>query len=197
MDRQAVLDVSTLTGESLPVTSGAGTTVSSGSSNAGEAFDLRAVRTAADSAYSGIVRLVREAARERAPFVRLADRYAALLLPVTLVVAAAAWALSGDPVRALAVLVVATLINVLRVGAPSFLVTTSPLINLLQVAAAIGVFAFLAPDLRIADGTAASVFRVAAARGPVSRDVAAKVTGLSIATVNRQVSALLSAGLLR
>lgn len=55
----------------------------------------------------------------------------------------------------------------------------------------------VAPDLRIADGTAASVFRVAAARGPVSRDVAAKVTGLSIATVNRQVSALLSAGLLR
>ncbi|QXF83041.1 ROK family transcriptional regulator [Rhodococcus pyridinivorans] len=53
------------------------------------------------------------------------------------------------------------------------------------------------PDLRIADGTGASVFRVAANRGPVSRDVIAKVTGASIATVNRQVSALLSAGLLR
>jgi heavy metal translocating P-type ATPase len=107
-DGQAVLDESTLTGEALPVTRGAGTTVSSGSSNAGETFDLRAIRTAADSAYSGIVRLVREAARQRAPFVRLADRYAALLLPATLVIAAVAWALSGDPVRALAVLVVAT-----------------------------------------------------------------------------------------
>lgn len=53
------------------------------------------------------------------------------------------------------------------------------------------------PDLRIADGTGASVFRVAANRGPVSRDVIAKVTGASIATVNRQVSALLQAGLLR
>ncbi len=105
---QAVLDESTLTGEPLPVTRGPGTTVASGSSNAGDAFDMRAIRTAADSAYSGIVRLVREAERQRAPFVRLADRYAALLLPVTLVVAGGAWALSGDPVRALAVLVVAT-----------------------------------------------------------------------------------------
>ncbi len=105
---QAVLDESTLTGEPLPVTRGPGTTVASGSSNAGDAFDMRAIRTAAESAYSGIVRLVREAERQRAPFVRLADRYAAVLLPVTLVVAGAAWALSGDPVRALAVLVVAT-----------------------------------------------------------------------------------------
>ena len=54
------------------------------------------------------MRLVREAEDQRAPFVRMADRYAAILLPVTLVVAGAAWALSGDPVRALAVLVVAT-----------------------------------------------------------------------------------------
>ena len=105
---RAVVDESTLTGEPLPVTRGRGTTVLSGAVNAGEAFDLRATRTAAESAYAGIVRLVREAGRQRAPFVRLADRYAALLLPVTLVVAGAAWAVSGDPVRALAVLVVAT-----------------------------------------------------------------------------------------
>ena len=104
----ATVDESTLTGEPLPVVKPRGTTVSSGTINAGEAFDLRAIRSAADSAYSGIVRLVREAQRERAPFVRLADRYAAVLLPVTLVVAGLAWALSGDAVRALAVLVVAT-----------------------------------------------------------------------------------------
>jgi heavy metal translocating P-type ATPase len=105
---RAVLDESTLTGEPLPVTRTRGTTVSSGTTNAGDAFDLRATRTAADSAYSAIVRLVREAATQRAPFVRMADRYAALLLPVTLVVAGTAWAASGDPVTALAVLVVAT-----------------------------------------------------------------------------------------
>ncbi len=104
----AVVDESTLTGESLPVSRSRGTTVSSGTVNAGDAFDLRATRTSSESAYAGIVRLVREAEHERAPFVRMADRYAAILLPVTLVVAGAAWALSGDPVRALAVLVVAT-----------------------------------------------------------------------------------------
>ncbi len=105
---RAVLDESTLTGESLPVDHPRGTTVASGTANAGDAFDLRATRTSARSAYAGIVSLVREAERQRAPFVRMADRYAALLLPVTLVVAGAAWALSGDPVRGLAVLVVAT-----------------------------------------------------------------------------------------
>ncbi len=104
----AVVDESTLTGEPLPVSRPRGTTVSSGTVNAGDAFDLRATRTSAESAYAGIVRLVREAEHQRAPFVRMADRYAAILLPVTLLVAGTAWALSGDPVRALAVLVVAT-----------------------------------------------------------------------------------------
>ena len=54
------------------------------------------------------MRLVREAEHQRAPFVRMADRYAAFLLPVTVLLAGGAWAFSGDPVRALAVLVVAT-----------------------------------------------------------------------------------------
>ncbi|WP_024801078.1 ROK family protein [Nocardia sp. BMG51109] len=52
------------------------------------------------------------------------------------------------------------------------------------------------PELRIADNPASAVLR-AATRGPIFRDTAAQTTGLSIATVNRQVSALLSAGLLR
>jgi heavy metal translocating P-type ATPase len=104
----AMIDESTLTGEPLPVTHHRGSTVSSGTLNAGEAFDMRATRTASESAYAGIVELVRQAEQQRAPFVRMADRYAAILLPVTLGIAGAAWALSGNPVRALAVLVVAT-----------------------------------------------------------------------------------------
>jgi heavy metal translocating P-type ATPase len=104
----AVLDESALTGESLPVACPRGTTVRSGSANAGEAFELRATRTASESAYAAIVRLVEQAERQKAPFVRMADRYAALFLPVTLAVSGLAWAFSGDPVRALAVLVVAT-----------------------------------------------------------------------------------------
>jgi heavy metal translocating P-type ATPase len=107
-DEPAVLDESALTGEPLPVTRRAGDDVRSGVANAGEAFHLLATRPAAESAYAALVRLVAASEGHRAPFVRMADRYAAVLLPVTLAVAGGAWLASGDPVRALAVLVVAT-----------------------------------------------------------------------------------------
>jgi heavy metal translocating P-type ATPase len=105
---EAVVDESALTGEPLPVTHVRGAIVRSGAANAGAAFELEATRVAAESAYANIVRLVRAAETQRAPFVRIADRYAALFLPLTLGLAAVAWAASGDPVRAVAVLVVAT-----------------------------------------------------------------------------------------
>ena len=105
---EAVLDEAALTGEPLPATYSHGGTVRSGTTNAGEAFELRAVRPASESAYAALVRLVKEVEAQRAPFVRLADRYAIIFLPVTAVLAGAAWAISGDPVRALAVFVVAT-----------------------------------------------------------------------------------------
>jgi len=104
----AVLDESALTGESRPVERLEGDAVKSGTVNAGGPFDLRAVATAAASTYAAIVRLVEEAQASKAPFVRLADRYALVFLPLTLLVAAAAWIAGGGPVRALAVLVVAT-----------------------------------------------------------------------------------------
>ncbi|MES1240012.1 MAG: heavy metal translocating P-type ATPase [Acidobacteriota bacterium] len=107
-DELAVLDESALTGESRPVERTARELARSGTVNGGAPFRLRATATAADSTYAGIVRLVREAEASKAPFVRLADRWSLFFLPLTLGVAAAAWALSGDPVRALAVLVVAT-----------------------------------------------------------------------------------------
>ena len=105
---EAVLDESALTGEPLPVTVHRGGQVRSGVVCAGAAFELTALRPAAESAYAALVRLVEQAGAHRAPFVRMADRYAAFFLPVTAVVAGAAWVLSGDPVRALAVFVVAT-----------------------------------------------------------------------------------------
>lgn len=104
----AVLDESALTGESQLVTRGEGEAVSSGTVNAGSSFDLRAIAPAAASTYAGIVRLVQEAQASKAPFVRLADRYALLFIPLTLGISIAAWLISGDPVRGLAVLVVAT-----------------------------------------------------------------------------------------
>ena len=105
---EAVLDASALTGEALPVTIPAGRGVLSGTANAGAPFEVRAERPAAESAYAALVRLVEQSQAERAPFVRLADRYAAFFLPATLLGAGTAWAFSGDAVRALAVVVVAT-----------------------------------------------------------------------------------------
>jgi len=104
----AVLDESALTGEAAPVTRPAGDAVRSGVVNAGGPFDLRATTTAGASTYAGIVRLVEQASAESAPFVRLADRYAAWFLPLAVGTAAGAWAASGDAARAVAVLVVAT-----------------------------------------------------------------------------------------
>jgi heavy metal translocating P-type ATPase len=108
VSEEAVVDESALTGEPLPATVPRGGQVQSGSASAGSAFELRALRPAAASAYAALVRLVQQAESERAPFVRMADRYAAFFLPLTALIAGAAWAVSGDPVRALAVFVVAT-----------------------------------------------------------------------------------------
>jgi P-type E1-E2 ATPase len=104
----AVLDESALTGESRPAERMAGEDVRSGVVNAGQPIDLVATATAAESTYAGVVRLVEQAQASSAPFVRAADRFAVLFVPLTIVLAGGAWALSSDPVRAVAVLVVAT-----------------------------------------------------------------------------------------
>ncbi|SFS13732.1 heavy metal-(Cd/Co/Hg/Pb/Zn)-translocating P-type ATPase [Agrococcus baldri] len=104
----AVVDQSSLTGESLPVELRAGDDLLSGSVNAETAVRIRATATAADSQYQRIVALVAEAAESKAPVVRLADRYAVPFTVVALLIAGIAWAASGDPVRFAEVLVVAT-----------------------------------------------------------------------------------------
>lgn len=104
----AFLDTSALTGESLPVRLVHGSDAMSGSTNAGDAFDLTATHEAKDSTYAGIVRLVEEAQRSKAPMARLADRWSLGFLAVTVTIAFAAWWFTGDPIRAVAVLVVAT-----------------------------------------------------------------------------------------
>lgn len=104
----ALLDESALTGESKPVQREPGVPVRSGGTNAGGPFEIRATTTAAESTYAGIIRLVQAAEQSKAPSVRLADRYALAFLGLTLVLASLAWILEGSPIRALAVLVVAT-----------------------------------------------------------------------------------------
>ncbi|TPW30026.1 heavy metal translocating P-type ATPase [Martelella alba] len=104
----AFLDTSPLTGESLPARYDGGAELMSGSMNAGEAFDMVAARSAGDSTYAGIVRLVEAAQQSRAPMSRMADLWSLGFLAVTVILAAAAWWFTGDPIRAVAVLVVAT-----------------------------------------------------------------------------------------
>jgi heavy metal translocating P-type ATPase len=128
----ALLDESTLTGEPLPVTRVRDEDVRSGVANAGDPFELRASRAAADSAYAALVRLVEGAGARKPKFVRIADRYAALFLPLALGMAGVAWAASGDPVRGLAVLVVAT-------PCPLILAAPIALVGGVSRAAALGV----------------------------------------------------------
>lgn len=104
----ARLDLAALTGESLPVRREIGAGIPSGASNIGEAFELVASRAAKDSVYAGIVRMVEAAQRSKAPMSRLADRYALGFLAITVALAGLAWSASGDAVRAVAVLVIAT-----------------------------------------------------------------------------------------
>jgi len=103
-----MIDESPLTGEPIPVTRGKGTSIYSGSVNAGHAFEMSATALAGESTYAGILHLVTAAQAAKAPFVRLADRFALAFLPLTAIVAFGAWLISGDPMRSLAVFVAAT-----------------------------------------------------------------------------------------
>jgi heavy metal translocating P-type ATPase len=105
---RGTFDESSLTGEADPVERESGEEIRSGVLNAGAAVEMIATTLAAESTYSQIVRLVEEAQASSAPFVRTADRFAAIFVPFTLLLAGVAWWASGDPVRAVAVLVVAT-----------------------------------------------------------------------------------------
>ena len=104
----ATVDESSLTGEALPVSYPAGTALGSGIVNAGNAFDMLATNTAENSTFTNIIRLVESARQSKAPAARLADRYALLFVPLALGIAGVSWLLTGDPNRALAVVVVAT-----------------------------------------------------------------------------------------
>ena len=105
---ESSVDVSRITGESLPVHASSGTVLLSGSINGASRLELRATALAAESQYARIVELVRSAQASKAPLQRLADRYAIWFTPLTLLVCVITYFLSHDWNRVLAVLVVAT-----------------------------------------------------------------------------------------
>ena len=108
VEGRSSLDTSRLTGEPIPMTVAAGSSVQSGSVNGDRPFTMEATATASASQYARIVELVRNAQASKAPFQRIADRSAVWFTPLTLLVAALAALLSHDMQRVLAVLVVAT-----------------------------------------------------------------------------------------
>ena len=102
------IDVAKLTGEPLPVIAERSSRVMSGSLNQESPLEVEALARASESQYARIVELVRSAQASKAPLQRLADRYGVWFTPLTLVVCLIAYVISGDPVRILAILVVAT-----------------------------------------------------------------------------------------
>ena len=108
VEGHGAMDESYLTGEPFVMSKGPGSEVFSGAINGEQALTVRASRLAVDSRYARIMRVMRESEQRRPDLRRLGDQLGAFYTPVAVAVAAAAWLWSGDPVRFLAVLVVAT-----------------------------------------------------------------------------------------
>jgi len=102
------MDESFLTGEPFHIAKLPGATVLSGAINGEAVLEIRTDKLPVDSRYAQIMRVMQEAEQARPAMRRLADRLGSWYTPLALAVAAAGWALSGDPSRFLAVLVIAT-----------------------------------------------------------------------------------------
>jgi heavy metal translocating P-type ATPase len=102
------MDESYLTGEPFTISKGPGSQVLSGAVNGEVALVIRATRVAADSRYAQIMRVMQEAEQRRPTLRRIGDQLGAWYTPVALAVAAGAWWATGDAIRFLSVVVVAT-----------------------------------------------------------------------------------------
>lgn len=108
IEGRGVMDESFLTGEPFQMSKTPGSTVISGSINGETALTIRATRPAADSRYAKIMEVMRSAEQNRPRLRRLGDTLGAFYTPVAVLIALAAWVISGQSIRFLAVLVVAT-----------------------------------------------------------------------------------------
>ena len=108
VEGHGVMDESYLTGEPFQITKTSGSSVISGAINGESALTVRTTKAAADSRYAKIMEVMRESESKRPRLQRLGDQLGAIYTPVALAVAIAAWVVSGESIRFLAVLVIAT-----------------------------------------------------------------------------------------
>lgn len=108
IEGHGVMDESYLTGEPFQITKTSGSPVISGAINGESALTIRATQRAADSRFARIMEVMRESETKRPQLRRLGDQLGAIYTPVALAVAILAWLLSGEAIRFLAVLVIAT-----------------------------------------------------------------------------------------
>ena len=108
IEGSTTVDESSLTGESLPQLKKIDNSILSGSIVIDGLIRISAIRTGEDSQYQQIIKLVKQAAQTPSPFVRMADRYSIPFTIVAYFIAISVWIISGDPIRFLEVIVVAT-----------------------------------------------------------------------------------------
>jgi heavy metal translocating P-type ATPase len=108
IDGHGMMDESYLTGEPFQITKTSGSTVISGAINGESSLIIQATRPARDSRYAKIMEVMRESEQKRPKLRRLGDQLGAIYTPVAVAIAIIAWAASGEAVRFLAVLVIAT-----------------------------------------------------------------------------------------
>ena len=103
---QTSINQAVMTGESLPVDKGPGDEVSSGTVNQFGAFEMRAEKVGQDSSIQRMIRLVKSADAGKAKIVGIADRWATWIVVIALTAAAITWAVTGEMIRAVTILVV-------------------------------------------------------------------------------------------
>ena len=108
VEGHGVMDESYLTGEPYTMSKTPGTQVLSGAINGDSSLTIRADKLAVDSRYAKILQVMRTSEQSRPRMRRMGDTLGAWYTPLALLIAIGAWAISGEAIRFLAVLVVAT-----------------------------------------------------------------------------------------
>ena len=108
IEGHGVMNEAFLTGEPFEITKAPGSNVISGAVNGESALTIRATRRPVDSRYAKIMEVMRESEQNQPKLRRLADQLGAIYTPVAVSIAVLAWIISGEAIRFLAVLVIAT-----------------------------------------------------------------------------------------